>query len=191
MKQLCMCCFALILLLLTGCGYRTLQTKEGEVQNAWQKLETACRERTILVPRFVQIIGEHLRHEAVLLAETEKAALKLLSQDAQTKPPANLQELDQFMASQRELTRALARLAVVEQLNQSLHRDDRYVAIHDRLGAVEATINDARSHYNLVAHDFNLTLNTFPHTITNAALLHYNNKEQLVQRMPVKVVMVN
>lgn len=176
-----------ITLILSGCGGNSLQAKDEAVKKAWEMLDTSCRKRAGLVSPYLKIVGEHVQRETVILGDAGRAAEEVLRNEVQKTPPASREDSRRYRDAQDELSRALARLAVLEADYPYLGNDPWYVLMHTDLTACETRINSARSGYSLAIHDFNLAKQAFPNTLANLLLFHYGDKEGLNMENKVRL----
>ncbi len=103
----------LVSMVLSGCGYNTLQTKEEVVFKAWGDIESTLQRRSDLIPNLVETVKGYAAHEketlqAVVDARSKVGAVQLSAQDLSN--PAAMQQLQ---AAQGQLTSALSKLLLV------------------------------------------------------------------------------
>src|SRR5512145_2688070 len=101
---------ALAALLLSGCGYNTIQVQDEATKASWSEVINQYQRRADLIPNVVNTVqGFAAQEQAVLIGVTE-------ARDRATQvtvDPSNPQSLQQFQAAQGELSSALSRLMVV------------------------------------------------------------------------------
>src|SRR6266568_2874623 len=110
-------------IVLAASGAIRLKTKEAAAMRSWQSVQSAYRERVELLPRIVSSAAPYIGHNHQSLLEIA-AALDIVKQEgtAPTSAPSPAFEntLKCFEYAQTELTRAVARLTVVEEQNSRL-----------------------------------------------------------------------
>jgi LemA protein len=166
-----------IVLLLTGCGYNTLQQNEEAVFKAWADVEATLQRRADLIPNLVETVKGYAAHEqetlqAVIEARSKATAVQLSTEDL-GKPEA-MQRLQQ---AQGELSSALSRLMVVVERYPDLKANQNFTDLQNQLEGTENRINVARQRYNQSVETFNFAIRKFPNSLTNSLLLHLTRKE--------------
>ena len=167
----------LTFLFILGRGYNTLKGKEGVTIEAWKDVEKSSKQRLEIIRGYLDAVEKYASKDMQVLREVETAACNAASAGIPTTPPKSPQILLRFRNVQTELTRTLAQLLVIERNYPELLADANYIALHRRLEAAERCINNAIVAYNNAGHDFNTSRNAFPHSLTNALLLRYSEKE--------------
>ena len=168
----------LILLgLLPGCGYNTMQANEEAVTAAWGNVESAYQRRNDLIPNLVEVVKGYAKHEADTLKAVTEARAKVgslqLGKDVINDPAA----LNKFQQNQGEISSALSRLMVVTEKYPDLKANQNFLDLQKQLEGTENRINVARERYNRAVQTFNTSIRTFPNSLTNTLLLHLVRKE--------------
>jgi LemA protein len=110
-------------LLLSGCGYNTIQVQDEQTKSAWSEVLNQYQRRADLIPNLVNTVkGFAAQEQAVLIGVTEARA-KATSIQVNPGDPASLQ---QFQAAQGELSSALSRLMVVVERYPELKSDQNF-----------------------------------------------------------------
>ena len=167
----------LSLLLLSGCGYNSLQMKEEAVFKAWSDIESTLQRRGDLIPNLVEVVKGYAKHEretleAVIEARSKASSVQL-TPEALSDPAA----MQQFQAAQGGLTSALSRLMVVVEQYPDLKANQNFLDLQTQLEGTENRINVARQRYNEAVEVFNAAIRKFPESLTNKLLLHLDRKE--------------
>ena len=159
-------------LLLSGCGYNTIQTQDEQTKSAWSEVINQYQRRADLIPNLVATVkGFAAQEQAVLIGVTEARA-----KATQTKVDAsNAQSLQQFQAAQGELTSALSRLMVVVERYPELKSDQNFRELQAQLEGTENRITVARNRYIQAVQDYNVTVRRFPVNLT-AMIFGYKTK---------------
>ncbi len=167
----------LLLGLLSGCGYNSMQANEEAVNAAWGNVESAYQRRNDLIPNLVEVVKGYAKHEADTLKAVTEARAKVgslqLSKDLVNDPAA----LAAFQQNQGQLSSALSRLMVVAERYPDLKANQNFLDLQKQLEGTENRINVARERYNRAVQTFNTSIRTFPNSMTNSLLLHLKRKE--------------
>jgi LemA protein len=150
-------------LLLSGCGYNTIQVHDEQTKSAWSEVLNQYQRRADLIPNLVNTVkGFAAQEQAVLIGVTEARA-KATQVKVDPSDPASLQ---QFQAAQGELSSALARLMVVVERYPELKSDQNFRDLQAQLEGTENRITVARNRYIQAVQDFNVTVRKFPVNLT-------------------------
>lgn len=169
--------FILLLALLSGCGYNTMQANEETVNAAWGNVESSYQRRADLVPNLVEVVKGYARHEADTLKAVTEARAKVGSMQVSKDVLNNPASLNKFQQAQGELSGALSRLMVVVEKYPDLKANQNFMDLQKQLEGTENRINVARERYNQAVQVFNTSIRTFPNSLTNSLLLHLQRKE--------------
>ncbi len=167
----------LLLTLLSGCGYNTMQANEEAVIAAWGNVESAYQRRNDLIPNLVEVVKGYARHEADTLKAVTEARAKVGSMQLSKEVINDPSALNKFQQNQGELSSALSRLMVVAEKYPDLKANQNFLDLQKQLEGTENRINVARERYNKSAQVFNTSIRTFPNSMTNSMLLHLKRKE--------------
>ena len=167
----------LLLSLLSGCGYNTMQANEEAVTAAWGDVEATYQRRNDLIPNLVEVVKGYASHEKETLTAVTEARAKVgtiqVSKDMLDDPQA----LARFQSAQGEMTGALSKLMVVVEKYPDLKANQNFQDLQHQLEGTENRINVARTRYNKAVEVFNSSIRTFPNSLTNSLLLHLKLKE--------------
>ncbi len=167
----------LLISILSGCGYNTMQANEEAVIAAWGNVESSYQRRNDLIPNLVEVVKGYAKHEADTLKAVTEARAKVgsmqLSKEVINDPAA----LTKFQQNQGELSSALSRLMVVAEKYPDLKANQNFLDLQKQLEGTENRINVARERYNKAVQVFNTSIRTFPNSMTNSMLLHLKRKE--------------
>lgn len=166
-----------VFLLLSACGYNTLQQYEEAVFKAWGDVESNLQRRADLIPNLVETVKGYAAHEketlqSVVEARSKATSVKLSLEDL-GKPGA----MQQLAQAQGELSSALSRLLVVVERYPDLKANQNFRDLQNQLEGTENRINVARQRYNQAVERFNGSIRKFPYNLTNNFLLHLDRKE--------------
>ena len=163
--------------LLSGCGYNSMQAKEEGVFAAWGDVQAAYQRRADLVPNLVEVVKGYAKHEADTLKAVTEARSRVGSLQVSKDLVNDPQALQRFQQAQGQLSGALSRLMVVVERYPDLKANQNFMDLQNQLEGTENRINVARVRYNKAVQDFNISIRTFPNSLTNSMLLHLQRKE--------------
>ena len=160
--------FALLgmLVLLSGCGYNTLQTQDEAVKAAWSEVVSQYQRRADLIPNLVETVkGFAAQEQAVLVGVTEARAR---TSSIQLTPelledPAAMQ---QFQQAQGQLSQALKSLFAVTENYPDLKSNQNFLDLQAQLEGTENRITVARQRYIEAVQAYNRTVRSFPSNLT-------------------------
>lgn len=167
----------LLLFLLPGCGYNSMQANEEAVTAAWGNVESAYQRRADLVPNLVEVVKGYAKHEADTFKTVTEARARVGSLQLSKELINDPASLNRFQQAQGELSGALSRLMVVAERYPDLKANQNFMDLQKQLEGTENRINVARERYNATVQIFNTSIRTFPNSLTNSLLLHLQRKE--------------
>lgn len=163
--------------LLSGCGYNQIQTNEEAVFKAWGDVESSYQRRADLIPNLVEVVKGYASHEKDTLTAVTEARAKIgtmqLGKDVINDPTM----MTKFQQNQGQLSSALSRLMVVQEKYPELKANEQFMDLQKQLEGTENRINVARERYNKSVEYFNVSIRTFPNSMTNSMMLHLQRKE--------------
>ena len=176
-KRILMFAACVSLLVLSGCGYNTMQRNEEAVKAAWGDVEAAYQRRNDLVPNLVETVKAYAKFEKETLIAVTEARARVgtiqMSKDLLDDPKA----FSEFQAAQGAMSSALSRLLVTVERYPDLKANQSYLDLQHQLEGTENRINVARTRYNKAVELFNASLRIFPNNLTNSFLLHLKPRE--------------
>ena len=167
----------MMLSVLSGCGYNTMQANEEAVFASWGNVESAYQRRADLIPNLVEVVKGYAKHESQTLTAVTEARAKVGSIQASKEMLSDPQAFAKFQQAQGELSGALSRLMVVVERYPDLKANQNFLDLQNQLEGTENRINVARVRYNEAVQKFNTSIRVFPNSITNSLLLHLARKE--------------
>lgn len=167
----------LLVLLLSNCGYNSLQMKEEAVFKAWSDIEATLQRRGDLIPNLVETVKGYAKHEKETLEAVVNARAKATSVQLDVKDLGNAQAMEQFQAAQGGLRSALGKLMLIVEKYPDLKANQNFLDLQTQLEGTENRINVARQRYNQEVEKFNSSMRKFPESLTNNFILHLERKE--------------
>lgn len=160
---------ALVLLLLSGCGYNTLQTTDEQIKSAWSEVLNQYQRRADLVPNLVETVKAFATQEREVFTRVTEARARVGSIQATPQLVENPEAFAKFQAAQGELSSALSRLLVVAENYPQLKSDANFRDLQAQLEGTENRIAVARNRYIKAVQDYNVTVRSFPSNLTAMA----------------------
>jgi len=163
-------------ILLSSCGYNTMQRYEETVFKAWGDLDAQLQRRADLIPNLVATVKgfaaqERETLEAVINARSRASSIQLTPEML-----SDPQAVAQFQEAQGSISSALSRLMVVVEAYPELKSNQNFRDLQVQLEGTENRISVARQRYNEAVERFNFSIRRFPNSITNSLLLHLERK---------------
>ncbi|AGF78873.1 hypothetical protein UWK_02333 [Desulfocapsa sulfexigens DSM 10523] len=188
MKRIALLSFiSLLSVVLSSCGYNSLQIQEEGVFKAWADVESTLQRRADLIPNLVETVKGYAKHEQETLQAVIDARSKASSVQIAAKDLNNPAVMQQFQAAQGGLTAALSKLMVVVERYPDLKANQNFLDLQNQLEGTENRINVARQRYNTAVSSFNGAIRKFPQSLTNKFLLHLERKEYFKAEEGAKV----
>lgn len=168
---------AVMIAMLSGCGYNSLQQMEESVFKAWSNVESNLQRRADLIPNLVQTVKGYAAHEKETLQAVVEARSKATGVTVNAEDLGSAQAMQQMSQAQGALSSALSRLLVVVERYPDLKANQGFLDLQNQLEGTENRINVARQRYNQAVETFNASIRKFPYSLTNSLLLKLERKE--------------
>jgi LemA protein len=152
----------LLPLVLTGCGYNTIQRLDEQANGAQGQIEVQLQRRADLVPNLVQTVKGFANQELAVFGEVARARGGLLGA-VQSKDP------EQMANAEANFNGALGRLLAVSEAYPQLKSDQGFLRLQDELAGTENRIAVARQDYNGAVQQYNAYIRQFPAVLTAKA----------------------
>ena len=163
---------ALVLPLLSACGFNTIPTAEEKAKAAWSEVLNQYQRRADLIPNLVETVKGYAAHEREMLEAVVEARAKATQV---TVPPETLTDPEAFKAfqdSQSGLTGALSRLLAVVENYPDLKANQNFLALQAQLEGTENRIAVARRDYIEAVRDLQHDAEDLPVDALGDALVH-------------------
>ena len=160
---------ALFAMLLSGCGYNQIQTKDEAVTAGWSEVLNQYKRRADLIPNLVNTVKGYAAHEAQVLTAVTEARAKVSQINVNADDAASLAE---YQAAQGELSQALGRLMMVTENYPNLKADASFLNLQTQLEGTENRITVARGRYIQLVQDYNTYIRQFPVNLTAMVFGH-------------------
>ena len=160
----------------TGCnGYNGLVKQDESVSNAWNKVQSDYQRRADLIPNLVNTVKGEANFEQTTLQNViaARASATQMKVDAKDLTPEKLQ---QFQASQGQLSQALGRLLVVSENYPNLRANEAFRGLQAQLEGTENRIKVSRNDFNDAVQTYNVKVRSFPMNLF-AGMFGFKTKE--------------
>jgi len=162
--------FALLAtLLLSSCGYNTLQAQDEAIKAGWAEVLNQYQRRSDLVPNLVNTVKGYAAQEKEVLIQVTEARAKVgsiqMNADSANDPAA----LKRFGEAQGALSSSLSRLLLVTENYPQLKSDALFRDLQAQLEGTENRITVARNRYIQAVQSYNTTVRSFPSNLTAMA----------------------
>jgi LemA protein len=169
----------LMLVVMSGCGYNKLQSKQQNVKAKWANIESQLQRRADLVPNLFEAAKAAAVQEQQVFGEISEARSRLLNTMQQQpqgsdgdKSPEQKQAI---IDANNSFGGTLGRLLSLTENYPQLRSSESFQKFQDSLEGTENRIATARNDYNAAVQDYNTTRGSFP-TIISAKI--YGFKEE-------------
>jgi len=162
-------------LLLSGCGYNTMQSQDEKIKAAWSEVLNQYQRRAELIPNLVKTVQGYAAQESSVLLGVTEARAKVGAIQVTSELVNDPEAFAKFQAAQGQLTSALSRLLVVTENYPQLKSDQNFRDLQAQLEGTENRIAVARNRYIQAVQDYNVTVRQFPGNLT-AKIFGYKPK---------------
>jgi LemA protein len=146
-------------MLVSGCGYNTIQTLDEQVNQAQGQIQTQLQRRSDLIPNLVNTVKGITKQEDTVFISIANARARL-SGAVQS---GNVPEMS---AANQELSQGLGRLLAISENYPQLRSSENFRDLQAQLEGTENRIAVARQDYNTSVGEFNGYIRRFPYNIT-------------------------
>ncbi|HEX5385108.1 MAG TPA: LemA family protein [Gemmatimonadales bacterium] len=150
---------ALAALLVTGCGYNTIQSLDERVNQAQAQIQTQLQRRADLIPNLVNTVKGVTKQEDTVFISIANARARLSG-------AIQSDNVAEMSAANQQLTAGLGRLLAISENYPQLRSSENFRALQDQLEGTENRIAVARTDYNAAVNDFNAYIRRFPYNLT-------------------------
>jgi LemA protein len=175
MHKLALALAAFAGLLLSGCGYNTMQTQDEQTKAAWSEVLNQYQRRAELIPNLVATVKGYATQESSVLLGVTEARAKVGAIQVTPELVNDPEAFAKFQAAQGQLTSALSRLLVVTENYPQLKSDQNFRDLQAQLEGTENRIAVARNRYIQAVQEYNVTVRQFPGNLT-AKIFGYKPK---------------
>lgn len=153
-------------LLLTGCGYNTLQAQDEQINASWAEVVNQYQRRADLIPNLVKVVGEYAKHEQQVLTQVAQARASAGSVQVSPEMLNDPNQFQKYQQAQDQLGSSLSRLLMVSERYPELKADKQFQDLQAELSGTESRIAVARKRYIDNVQAYNTTIRQFPSNMT-------------------------
>ncbi|OQW42358.1 MAG: hypothetical protein A4S08_01420 [Proteobacteria bacterium SG_bin4] len=153
-------------LLLSGCGYNTLQSTDEQIKASWAEVLNQYKRRADLIPNLVSTVQGFASQEKEVLINVTNARSKAGSIQASPDLINDNDAFAKFQQAQGDLTSALSKLLVVVENYPELKSDENFRDLQAQLEGTENRITVARNRYIKAVQEYNTVVRSFPSNLT-------------------------
>jgi LemA protein len=161
---------AIVASLLSGCGYNQIQINDEQVNAAWSETLNQYKRRADLIPNLVSVVQGYASHEKEVLTRVTEARANVAGIKATPELVNDPEAFAKFQKAQSELGGALSRLLVVSENYPNLKADAGFRDLQAQLEGTENRITVARQRYIKSVQEFNISVRTFPNSLTASVM---------------------
>ncbi|MFI4969238.1 MAG: LemA family protein [Lysobacterales bacterium] len=165
----------LLVALVSGCGYNSIQSKDEGVKAAWSEVVNQYQRRADLVPNLVNTVKGYAAHEEEVFTKVTEARARVGQINLTTDDLSDETKMKQFQQAQGELSSALSRLMAVSENYPNLKADGLFQNLQAQLEGTENRVTVARNRYIQAVQDYNTFVRSFPQNLT-AMMFGYKAK---------------
>src|SRR5512139_2594962 len=151
---------------LTACGWQSIPQSKNAVDASLAETTNQYKRRADLIPNLVNTVKAYAAHEEKVLLGVTNARAKVGSIQATPELVNNPEAFEKFMAAQREMASAIARLLVVAENYPQLKADQNFRDLQAQLEGTENRITVARQRYIKAVQEYNVAVRSFPSNLT-------------------------
>jgi LemA protein len=135
--------------------YNQYVTLKHNVTKAWSNVDVLLKQRNEELQRLIAVCKPYMQYEQALLQQIARARALETSARAAANPK-------QFGGSETELRRSTAKLLALAERYPELKAGDAFAHIANRIAALEQSIADRRTFYNVTVQLNNVAVERFP-----------------------------
>ena len=149
----------LVLSLVAGCGYNTIQTLDERVNAAESQIKVQLQRRADLIPNLVETVKAYAKQEQTVFLGVAEARARLAG-------AVQSGNLDSMAVANQALNAPLGRLLAIAENYPQLKSNENFRALQDQLEGTENRIAVARQDYNETVNSYNAYIRRFPQVLT-------------------------
>ena len=146
-------------LLLTGCGYNTMQSLDEQINQAQGQIQTQLQRRADLVPNLVSTVKGITKQEDTVFISIANARAKLSG-------AVQARDIEGMAAANDQLSAGLGRLLAISENYPELRSSQNFKELQDQLEGTENRIAVSRQDYNDAVNRYNAYIRRFPQVLT-------------------------
>jgi LemA protein len=132
--------------------YNMLVRLANNIDKAWSNIDVILKQRHDELPKLVEVCNSYMTHERETLESVTKA---------RTAYSAG-QNIDDKAQAENQIVGALGKLFAVAEQYPDLKANQEFLAVQQRISALESTIADRREFYNDSVNLYNIAIEQIP-----------------------------
>ena len=132
--------------------YNMLVRLANNIDKAWSNIDVILKQRHDELPKLVEVCNSYMLHERETLESVTKA---------RTAYSTGL-NIDDKAQAENQIVGALGKLFAVAEQYPDLKANQEFLALQQRISALESTIADRREFYNDSANLYNIAIQQIP-----------------------------
>jgi len=160
----------LIVALLSGCGYNSLQEQDEAIMASWGQVLNQYQRRFDLIPNLVRVVQAYAHHEKSVFEEVTQARAAVGVLRIDNKAYDKQEVVAEYSKVQDRLGKAIYNVLVVAESYPELKADGVFRDLQAQLEGTENRISFARQRYIGAVYNYNVTVRSFPSNLTAMAL---------------------
>jgi LemA protein len=161
-RALSVLALALLVPLLSACGFNTIPTNEERAKAAWSEVLNQYQRRADLIPNLVETVKGYAAQEKDVLTSVVEARAKATSVQVTPETLTDPNAMKVFQENQAQLTGALSRLMAIVENYPDLKSNQNFLALQSQLEGTENRIAVSRRDYIEAVRVYNTSLRTMP-----------------------------
>ncbi len=161
-RALSVLALALLVPLLSACGFNTIPTNEERAKAAWSEVLNQYQRRADLIPNLVETVKGYAAQEKDVLTSVVEARAKATQVQVTPETLTDPNAFKAFQDNQANLTGALSRLLAVVENYPDLKSNQNFLALQSQLEGTENRIAVSRRDYIEAVRVYNTSLRTMP-----------------------------
>ncbi|MEI6042390.1 MAG: LemA family protein [bacterium] len=142
--------------------YNGLVAKQEALSKSWGQVEVVCQRRADLIPNLVATVKGYAAHEKGVFENVAEARAKAGSIRLDAGEMANNPEqLQKFLAAQKELSGALTKLLAVSENYPTLKADQGFLTLQGQIEGSENRIAVERGNAQKATNEYNVLVKGF------------------------------
>jgi LemA protein len=159
--------FLPVILLLSGCGYNTIQELDEQTTQQQANIQTELQRRNDLIPNLVATVDQAAKIESQTQTRVAEARSGLsASRDQMTKALASENTDEIAAANQAVSTNLRSFLTVSVEAYPDLKSNQNFIRLQDELTETENRISVSRRDFNTSVNSYNTYIRKFPAALT-------------------------
>lgn len=162
-------------LMVSGCGYNTLQSADEQIKASWAEVLNQYKRRADLIPNLINTVKGFAAQEKDVLLGVTNARARVGGIQATPELIDNPEAFAKFQNAQGQLSGALSRLLAVAENYPELKSNANFRDLQAQLEGTENRVAVARNRYIKAVQEYNTEVRSFPSNLT-AMLFGYQTK---------------